>query len=126
MGPLMGRWNDFMQGKVGSENPDFAALRMDLTLMGTAVALAQVRKDGCLENLREEFDRAINAPQQTPENLEAAIKAVQPWMARMQEAGQVPHSQESGKPIIQHSASTGQYRYSNDGGKTWQAGQPKQ
>lgn len=89
MGPLMGRWNDFMQGKVGSENPDFAALRMDLTLMGTAVALAHAQ--GRLpENLREEFDKAINAPQQTPENLEAAIKAVQPWMARMQQAGQVP------------------------------------
>lgn len=27
-------------------------------------------------------------------------------------------------PIIQHSASTGLYRYSTDGGKTWQAGQP--
>lgn len=28
-------------------------------------------------------------------------------------------------PIIQHSPSTGAYRYSLDGGKTWQAGQPK-
>jgi hypothetical protein len=31
-----------------------------------------------------------------------------------------------GAPIVQHSPSTGQYRYSADGGKTWQAGQPKQ
>ena len=30
----------------------------------------------------------------------------------------------AGKPIVQHSASTGAYRYSVDGGKTWQAGQP--
>lgn len=29
------------------------------------------------------------------------------------------------KPIIQHSPSTGAYRYSTDGGKTWQAGQPQ-
>jgi len=28
------------------------------------------------------------------------------------------------KPIVQHSPSTGQYRYSTDGGKTWQQGQP--
>src|SRR5580658_10250256 len=27
-------------------------------------------------------------------------------------------------PVIQHSPSTGQYRYSTDGGKTWQPGQP--
>jgi hypothetical protein len=30
------------------------------------------------------------------------------------------------KPIVQHSPSTGKYRYSTDGGKTWQAGQPPQ
>ena len=29
-------------------------------------------------------------------------------------------------PIVQHSASTNQYRYSTDGGKTWQQGQPPQ
>lgn len=28
------------------------------------------------------------------------------------------------KPIVQHSASTGLYRYSTDGGQTWQPGQP--
>ena len=32
----------------------------------------------------------------------------------------------TGSAIVQHSASTGQYRYSLDGGKTWQPGQPPQ
>jgi hypothetical protein len=39
-----------------------------------------------------------------------------------------PHIKSGGaaaKPIVQHSPSTGQYRYSNDGGKTWQPGQPQ-
>lgn len=31
-----------------------------------------------------------------------------------------------GKPMVQHSPSTGKYRYSTDGGKTWQPGQPQQ
>lgn len=31
----------------------------------------------------------------------------------------------AGSAIVQHSASTGAYRFSTDGGKTWQAGQPK-
>jgi hypothetical protein len=97
MGPLMGRWNDFMQGKVGMDNPDFAALRMDFTLIATAVALAHAQ--GRLpENLREEFVRAINAPQQTPENLVAAIKAVQPWMARMEQAGERPGATQENGP----------------------------
>lgn len=30
----------------------------------------------------------------------------------------------AGKPLVQHSPSTGAYRYSTDGGKTWQPGQP--
>jgi hypothetical protein len=31
-----------------------------------------------------------------------------------------------GAPWVQHNGSTGQYRYSTDGGKTWQSGQPNQ
>lgn len=41
-------------------------------------------------------------------------------MDRLSGAGGTP----AGAPIVQHSASTGAYRYSLDGGKTWQAGQP--
>jgi len=65
LGPLEGRWNEFMQGKVGGDDRDFAALRSDLLMMSSAVALAHAQ--GRLpENLREEFDNAINAPKQTP------------------------------------------------------------
>ena len=32
----------------------------------------------------------------------------------------------SGAPIVQHSKTTGQYRYSTDGGRTWNAGKPPQ
>jgi hypothetical protein len=86
LGPLEGRWNEFMQGKVGSDDPDFAALRSDLLMMSSAVALAQAQ--GRLpENLREEFDRAINAPKQTPENLKATINTMIPWLQKMQEQG---------------------------------------
>lgn len=46
------------------------------------------------------------------------------------EARQKLNALESGsgsqQTIVQHSPSTGQYRYSTDGGKTWQPGQPKQ
>jgi hypothetical protein len=87
MGPIAGRWNDFMQGKVGSDDPDFAALRSDLLMMSSAVALAHAQ--GRLpENLREEFDRAINAPKQTPQNLKATINAMVPWLQKVQEQGQ--------------------------------------
>lgn len=72
LGPVMGHWNDFMQGKVGLDNPNFAQLRADLLLYSSSVALAHAQ--GRLpENLREEFDHMINSPKQSPENLKAVI-----------------------------------------------------
>jgi hypothetical protein len=94
LGPVEGRWNDFMQGKVGMDDPDFAALRSDLLMMSSAVALAHAQ--GRLpENLREEFDHAINAPKQTPQNLKATIQTMLPWLQKMQEQG---HPQNGGAP----------------------------
>ena len=125
LGPVMGRWNDFMQGKVGTDNPRFAGLRTDLMMLSTAVALAHAQ--GRLpENLREEFDQAINAPKQTPENLKSVVSHILPWMQKMQQQGHPNEPQNAGgAPIVQHSPSSGQYRYSTDGGKTWQPGQPQ-
>jgi hypothetical protein len=40
--------------------------------------------------------------------------------------GQQPDAPAVQKPIVQHSKSTGKYRHSLDGGKTWQDGQPQQ
>jgi hypothetical protein len=94
LGPMEGRWNEFMQGKVGADDPDFAALRSDLLMMSSAVALAHAQ--GRLpENLREEFDSAINAPKQTPANLKATISTMLPWLQKMQEQGK-PNAPQSG------------------------------
>jgi hypothetical protein len=86
LGPTMGRWNDFMQGKIGMDNPGFAGLRSDLLMMSSAVALAHAQ--GRLpENLREEFDKAINAPKQTPANLKETITTMLPWLKAVQGQG---------------------------------------
>jgi hypothetical protein len=77
------------------ENPDMAGLRADLLMVSSAVALAHAR--GRLpENLREEFDRTINAPQQNPENLKAALKHILPWMQRMTNMTDQPQTPSSG------------------------------
>ena len=86
LGPIMGHWNDFWQGRIGANDPDFAGLKSDLTMFSSAVALAHAV--GRLpENLREEFDHMINAPKQTPENIKATINHILPWMVKMQEQG---------------------------------------
>lgn len=81
IGPLAGRWNEFMQGKVGMDNPDFAGLRADLLMYSSAVALMHAR--GRLpENLREEFDRMLNNPGQNFENLKSAMSHIDDWTAK--------------------------------------------
>ena len=35
-----------------------------------------------------------------------------------------PSTDQKQAPLVQHSAKTGAYRYSTDGGQTWQPGQP--
>jgi len=81
LGPVSGRWNEFMQGHVGMEDPDMAGLRADLMMYSSAVALMHAR--GRLpENLRKEFDNAINAPKQTADNLKAVITRIDNWTAK--------------------------------------------
>jgi hypothetical protein len=100
IGPIAGRWDDFMQGKVGMDNPKFAGLRTDFTMLATAVALAHAQ--GRLpENLREEFDHMINAPQQTPENIKAVLQHILPWMQKMQEQGH-PNAAPSNAPAAEN------------------------
>jgi len=66
-------------------------------MMSSAVALAHAQ--GRLpENLREEFDRAINAPTQTPANLKATIQTMLPWLQQMQNQGQPNRQSGSGGP----------------------------
>lgn len=97
MGPVAGRWNEFMQGRVGAPNQQMAELRSDLLMMSSAVALAHAQ--GRLpENLREEFDRAINAPHQTPANLKGTIQTMIPWLQKVQEQGHTVGNQQQAAP----------------------------
>jgi hypothetical protein len=106
LGPVMGRWDKFMQGEVGAPDAAIAELRSNLMMMSSAVALAHAQ--GRLpENLRQEFDRAINSPKQSPENLKATISAILPWLQKMQELGRpngAPQPQAGGELKITRDA----------------------
>ena len=43
MGPIEGRWNEFMQGRIGADDPEFAGLRTNLALLASQVALAHAQ-----------------------------------------------------------------------------------
>jgi hypothetical protein len=95
IGAFSGRWNKFMQGEIGADDPDMAGLRANLLMTSSAMALAHAQ--GRLpENLREEFDRAINAPKQSAANLEATLKKMDPWLEKMMEQGGKAASADTG------------------------------
>lgn len=115
LGPVAGRWNEFMQGKVGMDDPDFAGLRADLLMTSSAVALMHAR--GRLpENLREEFDRMINSPKQDPENLKAVLNHILPWAQKAQDLGNGPGPHQPGGEA-RHKIRIGakQYTYNGSG-----------
>lgn len=124
LGPIAGRWNDFMQGKVGMDDPDFAGLRTDMVMFSSAVALAHAQ--GRLpENLRQEFDHMINAPQQTPENIISTMQHILPWLEKMQQQGQ-PNSGKGGAPPTRPAGVPDNYQWNaqGNGGKgSWRAPQ---
>jgi hypothetical protein len=88
LGPVAGRWNEFMQGKIGADDPDFAGLRADMTMLSTAVTLAHAQ-GRMSDGLREDFERMINAPKQTPANIKATLGRVQNWMQRQANPNQI-------------------------------------
>jgi hypothetical protein len=129
IGPGAGRWNNFWVKKGGMNDPDYAALDQDLGLYASALAVAPFGARGggqhFIEGLKKDLSQA-----QSPEDLKARILHADKWLEGYQregrgEGGNQP-AQGGAQVIVQHSASTGQDRYSTDGGETWQAGKPKQ
>ncbi len=97
LGPVAGRWNEVMQGKIGMEDPDFAGLRADLLMTSSAVALMHAR--GRLpENLRAEFEKAINAPSQDFSNLVATLNHIDAWTVKNMRAMQGGVQTNQGSP----------------------------
>jgi hypothetical protein len=107
LGPVMGRWNDFLQGKVGGNDPDFAGLRADMTMLSTAVTLAHAQ-GRMSDSLKEDFSAMLNQPKQTPENIKAILGKVQTWMQRQANvnAPNAARPQTSGAPSNSGQAGT--------------------
>lgn len=130
LGPLAGRWSGVMAGKIGANSPQVAKLQTQLKLYTTALMLAHGLKG---EEYEKSLERYFNTAQ-SADNLKARIAGANGYLedyanssGHGPSAASTPNpASSSAAPIIQHSASTGQYRYSTDGGKTWQPGQPHQ
>lgn len=74
LGPLAGRWNDFMSGKFGAGDPEYAALRAKMGLSTTLLMQAHVGSRGG-SALLEHFEDLANARRMDGPTLKAAMGA---------------------------------------------------
>lgn len=102
LGPLAGRWNDFLTGKVGADNPKFAALRANLDLLKGAYSRFHLNTEMGYKT----FGDLLNAAQ-SPENLLASLRVMRELAERYIRSGQgFPHGgQPKAAPQPGHAAS---------------------
>lgn len=74
LGPLAGRWNDFMAGKFGAGDKEYAALRAKMGLSTTLLMQAHVGSRGSAQML-EHFEDLANAGKMDGDTLKAALGA---------------------------------------------------
>ena len=132
LGPLAGRWNDLWTNKIGAPNPEFANYMAQMTFLESAVTLAH--SQGRVSNLIfEQFKNLYDVGKQSPENMVQFLHATRDWMhsyadiLNNPQGGNAPNAGggaggAGGQAPTKDSKwqqSNGKYRYSNDGGKTW-------
>ncbi|HEX8711221.1 MAG TPA: hypothetical protein VF730_05060 [Terracidiphilus sp.] len=130
VGPAVGRWNELMVNKGGADYPQFAGLDTDLDLLASAIVRTHFGARGGQE-YREELKKMFGAAQ-SPQDLVNRIEHAEGWIEGYAASGgaktPVGHAYQGGtgtaQPIVQMNKKTGAYRYSTDGGQTWQNGQP--
>ena len=72
LGPVGGRWNDFVTGKVGLKNVDYASIKAQMTFVASAMTLAH-SQGRVSTKIFDEFSNLYNNMDQDPANVLAAL-----------------------------------------------------
>jgi len=117
-----GRVQDFLLRKIG--DPNSAAAKLQATLDAVGPMLGRMYGYHSAR-YAQHFNGFLNT-RMTPDALKGYLTGVLEHAKTAEEAQRgYGETRRSEAPIVQHSPSTGQYRYSTDGGRTWHPGQPK-
>ena len=81
LGPIMSRWKDFMAGKVGSADPEFAYLRTQIALLQTGTMRAHVGARGG-QGLLAKFESLFNADKMDAPTLQASLAGVRDFLTQ--------------------------------------------
>lgn len=124
LGPGEGRWNDFMQGKIGVSDPAFAHYKDEIGMVSTAVTLAHAR--GRMSNeLFEHFQQMFDAGKQAPENMIAALQVAQEWLGEYAKMGDPGSPQNPGTGAPGAPSNTTPHATGGGGFAQWKASQGK-
>lgn len=93
LGPAASRWNEFMTGKVGAPNKDFAKLRTDTALLATKLMQMHVGSRGG-ERIMEHFMDLIDSGRQSPENMVAALQEIRNYANEVRGTGSMVENGE--------------------------------
>lgn len=96
LGPAVGRWNELMVNKGGTDYPEFAALDTDLDLLASAIVRTHFGARGgqqYRQELRKQFGEA-----QSPEDLKARIGAAEQWIQGYADAGSSKPAPQGNQP----------------------------
>ena len=105
LGPLMGRWNEFMTGKIGSNDPKLSNLRSTLALIQTGAMRAHVGARGSGELLKK-FEGLVNGKQMDAQTLAGSLTGIRDFLSGYAENikgnfdNQAPSGKDEGKPFI--------------------------
>ena len=81
LGPIMSRWNDFMLGKVGAGDPEYAKLRNQIDLMTKALGVVHGgARGGSSIQLYQSFLDKINPAVMDASSLKAAMGVEKEWL----------------------------------------------
>lgn len=96
LGPLSGRWNEFIAGKVGGDPDDpnygrYQALRTDMLLLSSGAAKMHLNSVRAVD----EFNRLAATGKMTPDVLDNFVRTVETWATTYAKQGR---GQPLGKP----------------------------
>lgn len=86
LGPIEGRWNDFLAGKIGNGDPEYDQFRTELSLFASGAARAHTSRTG-IEAINY-FKSLLAQPGATAGQLKAQLDAVRPYLEGYKAAGQ--------------------------------------
>lgn len=113
LGPISGRWSDYLAGKVGSTgNPDddrfLGQLRLEISAVKSGFAMVHggVRGGGSIQ-MAERWDKILDSGKMSKDELLGALSGMKGWIDRYgQDPNSAPPEASSGSPSRVGSAGT--------------------